>query len=210
VTWTQQGTTTITMSSAVYVGLALTSHNSSSLCAATFDNVTVPGWPASPPPAAPTGLMATAGDSSVALSWSASVLATNYYVESSLTSGAGYTVIATNASLTFTNTGLNNGTTYYYVVSAVNASGLGTNSTEVSGQPVSMVPPEISSAFSGGQLKLTWPQDHSGWSLQVQTNSPGSGLGTNWVNVTGSAQTNQVTLAVDSSNATVFYRLVWP
>jgi fibronectin type 3 domain-containing protein len=210
VTWTQQGTTTITMSSAVYVGLALTSHNSSSLCAATFDNVTVPGWPASPPPAAPTGLMATAGDSSVALSWSASVLATNYYVESSLTSGAGYAVISTNASLTFTNTGLNNGTTYYYVVSAVNASGLGTNSTEVSGQPVSMVPPEISSAFSGGRLQLTWPQDHSGWSLQVQTNSPGSGLGTNWVNVTGSAQTNQVTLPVDSSNATVFYRLVWP
>ncbi|HEV2437741.1 MAG TPA: cellulase family glycosylhydrolase [Verrucomicrobiae bacterium] len=48
--WTQQGTTNITMSSSVYVGLALTSHNSSSLGTATFDNVTVPGWPASTPP----------------------------------------------------------------------------------------------------------------------------------------------------------------
>ncbi|HKW30879.1 MAG TPA: cellulase family glycosylhydrolase [Verrucomicrobiae bacterium] len=48
--WTQQGTTNITMSSNVYVGLALTSHNSSSLGTATFDNVTVPGWPASTPP----------------------------------------------------------------------------------------------------------------------------------------------------------------
>ncbi len=38
------------MSSNVYVGLALTSHNSSSLGTATFDNVTVPGWPASTPP----------------------------------------------------------------------------------------------------------------------------------------------------------------
>ena len=48
--WTQQGAANITMSSNVYVGLALTSHNSSSLGTATFDNVTVPGWPASTPP----------------------------------------------------------------------------------------------------------------------------------------------------------------
>jgi pectin methylesterase-like acyl-CoA thioesterase/regulation of enolase protein 1 (concanavalin A-like superfamily) len=44
--WTQQGTTTITMASTVYIGLAVTSHNNSSLCTATFDNVTVPSqWP---------------------------------------------------------------------------------------------------------------------------------------------------------------------
>ena len=81
VTWTPQGTTTITMTSTVYVGLALTSHNSSSLCTATFDNVTVPGWPT--PPAAPAGLTAMAGDGSVALSWSASATATNYYIKRS-------------------------------------------------------------------------------------------------------------------------------
>ena len=46
ITWTQQGTTTITMSSIVYVGLAVTSHNNSSLANATFNNVTVPPqWP---------------------------------------------------------------------------------------------------------------------------------------------------------------------
>jgi hypothetical protein len=49
VTWTQQGTTTIAMGAAVYVGLALTSHNNSSLCAATFDNVTAPNWPVKVP-----------------------------------------------------------------------------------------------------------------------------------------------------------------
>jgi hypothetical protein len=204
--WTPQGTNTMTMSSPVYVGLALTSHNSSSLCTATFDNVTVPGWPAPLPPAGPAGLTTVAGDGNVALSWFASVTATNYYVKSSLTSGSGYAIIATNASLTFTNTGLNNGTTYYYVVSGANAAGEGTNSIEASARPTSSVPPQLSFVTAGNQLQLNWPADHTGWQLQSQTNS----LGLNWGNVVGSTQTNQVTLPVDASNGAVFFRLVWP
>ena len=50
VTWTPQGTNTFTMTSTVYVGLALTSHNASILGTATFDNVTVPGWSTPTPP----------------------------------------------------------------------------------------------------------------------------------------------------------------
>ena len=42
-------------------------------------------------PPRPTGLAAAAGDGSVALSWSASATATNYYVKRSTTSGSGYT-----------------------------------------------------------------------------------------------------------------------
>ena len=86
-----------------------------------------------PPP--PTGLAATAGNAQVALSWSASGTATNYYVKRSTTSGSGYVTVATNASLAFTNTGLGNGTTYYYVVSAVNADGESDDSAEVSATP---------------------------------------------------------------------------
>jgi regulation of enolase protein 1 (concanavalin A-like superfamily) len=56
--WTQQGTATFTMASTAYVGLAVTARNNSSLCAATFDNVSAPGWPI-PPPSVPTGLTAT-------------------------------------------------------------------------------------------------------------------------------------------------------
>jgi hypothetical protein len=41
VTWTQQGTATITMGSSVYLGLAVTSRNGSATCTATFDNITV-------------------------------------------------------------------------------------------------------------------------------------------------------------------------
>jgi hypothetical protein len=41
VTWTLVGTDTISMASTVYVGLAVTSHNSGVLCTSSFDNVTV-------------------------------------------------------------------------------------------------------------------------------------------------------------------------
>ena len=206
VTWTQQGTTTNTMSSTVYVGLALTSHNPSSLCTATFDNVTVPGWPASTPPAMPTNLVATAGDAQVALSWSASSNATSYFVKRSAVNGSGYVNIATNTGVAFTNTGLANGTLYYFVVSAWNSAGESTNSAQVSARPTSLAPVTINVTNVSGQPGFAWPADHTGWQLQSQTNR----LGTNWVNVTGSAQTNQVALPVDKANGAVFFRLVRP
>jgi regulation of enolase protein 1 (concanavalin A-like superfamily) len=208
-TWTQQGTATISMGSTVYVGLALTSHNSSSLCTATYDNVTAPGWPVSAP-SAPTGLTATAGDSRVAISWSASPTATSYYVKRSVTSGGGYSTIATNTSLACTNTGLNNGTLYCYVVRAVNASGESADSTEASARPTSFIPVEFSFATTPGQLQLIWPQDHTGWQLQSQTNDFSAGLGTNWVNIDGSTQTNQMTFPVSVTNGAVFFRMVRP
>jgi len=208
--WTEQGSLTNVMPSSMYVGLALTSHNSSSLCTATFDNVTVPGWPLPNAPAAPTGVAAIAGDGSVALSWSAAPTATNYYVKRSTTSGAGYLNIATNASLTFTNTGLANGTLYYFVVSGMNGAGEGANSLEVSARPTSFAPPQLGFTSVGNQLQLNWPADHTGWQLQSQTNNLATGLGSNWVNLSSSAQTNQITVPVDSANGAVFFRLVRP
>ncbi len=209
VTWTPQGTNTFTMTSTVYVGLALTSHNSSSLCTATFDNVTVqPGWPVAP--AAPASLTATAGDGSVALNWSASATATNYFVKRSTVCGSGYSAVATNTSLAFTNTGLSNGTLYYYVVSALNGAGESTNSTQVSARPTSSASVAIGVTNAPGQLQFSWPADHTGWQLQAQTNNLTSGLGTNWVNISSSAQTNQVAMPVDKANGAVFFRLVRP
>lgn len=208
--WTLQGSTTITVSSNVYAGLALTSHNSSSLCTAMFDNVTAPGWPTPLPPAIPGGLSALPGDSQVALSWNAASGATSYYVQRSTTSGSGYTTIANSAFLTFTNTGLNNGTVYYFVVSATNAAGESANSTEVSALPTSSTPVGIIATTASGQLQMSWPADHTGWQLQSQTDNLASGLGTNWVNVGGSDQANQAAVPLSSSNAAVFFRLVRP
>jgi hypothetical protein len=101
---------------------------------------------------------------------------------------------------------LSNGALYYFVVSAVNASGEGTNSTEVSARPTSFAPAQIAFVTTGNQFQLNWPADQTGWQLQTQTNN----LGTNWVNVAGSTRTNQVSVAIETSNGAAFFRLVRP
>ncbi len=49
--WRQVGTQNVNMAGTVYAGLAVTAHNNSSLCTATFDNVTAPAWPPTNNPA---------------------------------------------------------------------------------------------------------------------------------------------------------------
>jgi fibronectin type 3 domain-containing protein len=78
------------------------------------------------PPAAPAGLAATAGDATVWLDWSDNGEADldGYNVYRSTTSGGGYSQI--NGSLLsssdYTDNSVSNGTTYYYVVTAVDTS----------------------------------------------------------------------------------------
>lgn len=88
-------------------------------------------------PAAPTGLTATPANTQISLSWTASSGATSYNVLRSTTNGSGYSLISTTASTSYTNTGLINGTTYYYVVQAVAGTATSANSTQASATPSS-------------------------------------------------------------------------
>ncbi len=75
------------------------------------------------PPAAPTGVTATAASSTqINVSWSAVSGATEYHVYRSTTSGGPYTLVGTVAGTSFANTGLTCNTTYFYVVRAANSS----------------------------------------------------------------------------------------
>jgi hypothetical protein len=71
-------------------------------------------------------------------------------------------------------------------------------------------PAPITKTFNGTSLTLSWPADHTGWRLQVQTNPPTVGLGNNWVTVPGSTNTDTETFSVNPGNGAVFYRLVYP
>jgi hypothetical protein len=77
-------------------------------------------------------------------------------------------------------------------------------------RPGSTVPPPLNVSTGGGQLQFTWPADHLGWRLEMQTNSLATGLGTNWVTVPGSIGTNQMLVPIGTTNGSVFFRLVYP
>jgi choice-of-anchor B domain-containing protein len=83
-------------------------------------------------PDAPAGLVAVAENRAVRLSWSPSSGATTYNVRRAAVAGGPYALVLTGATATnVTDTGLTNGTRYYYVVSAVNAGGESPYSNEV-------------------------------------------------------------------------------
>ena len=87
------------------------------------------------PPSAPSGLVATVGNGQVSLTWNAAAGANSYNVKRSTTSGGPYTTISSPITTSYTDTSVSNGTTYYYVVSAVNSAGESANSTQASATP---------------------------------------------------------------------------
>ena len=71
-------------------------------------------------------------------------------------------------------------------------------------------PTNIVTSVANNVLTLSWSLDHTGWTLEAQTNSVSVGLGSNWVPVTGSTATNQMTFTIDPSQGCVFYELLLP
>jgi autotransporter-associated beta strand protein len=74
--------------------------------------------------------------------------------------------------------------------------------------PVNTSRTNITAVFSGNTLDLSWPADHTGWTLQ--TNSVGIASTTSWFPLPGSAATNHIIITVDRTKSNVFYRLVYP
>jgi len=71
-------------------------------------------------------------------------------------------------------------------------------------------PTNLTATVSGKSIVISWPSDHQGWTLQAQTNALTKGLGTNWVNIAGTAGVTVFTNTVVSPNSAVFYRMVYP
>jgi hypothetical protein len=163
-------------------------------------------------PLVPTGLVATnISGTQINLAWNSSVSASGYNLKRSTTSGGSYTTIATNLPyLNYSDSGLTGGVVYYYVITATNIYGESANSSEASARPVSTATPQLNFAAGAGQIQLSWPMDHTGWRVQMQSNSLNAGLGTNWVDVPNSSQTNQFSVPINTTNGSVFFRLVYP
>lgn len=87
-------------------------------------------------PSSPIGISAVSGDGIVMISWSSVSSATSYNIYRSLSSGVTGTIISSGLSSTsYQDSGLTNGTTYYYSVTAVNSAGESSVATQVSAIP---------------------------------------------------------------------------
>ncbi len=119
-------------------------------------------------PAAPSNLVATASGSSVVnLTWIDNASnETSYVLQRSLSSASGFAVIATvgSNSTSYSNTGLNSSTTYYYRVQAVNTAGVSVWSNTANATTAALPPPTIPAAPTNltalaagcNQINLKW------------------------------------------------------
>ena len=92
-----------------------------------------------PPTVAPTGVRVLAGHSQTVLSWNPVTYATSYNVRRSTVSGAGYVTLASVTGTNYTDSGVTDGITYYYVISAASLIAETPDSAEVIASPL-MIP----------------------------------------------------------------------
>jgi autotransporter-associated beta strand protein len=124
-------------------------------------------------PSAPASLSAIPGDTQVTLSWPPVSGAAVYFLYSGTSSNNVTTLLASAYNGTsFTNTGLTDGTTYYYVVAATNAGGLGPDSPEASATP--------STSITMVARSLIWKGDGSAniWDVSGTPNWQTNGVAT--------------------------------
>jgi fibronectin type 3 domain-containing protein len=164
--------------------------------------------PMPPPPSAPAGLQAIAGNTQVDLTWTASTGATSYHAKRSTANGGPYTQVSAPTAANFTDTGLTNGTTYYYVVSALNSAGESANSSEASATPAAPATPPpaptgLEATAGNAQVSLTWAASAGATSYPAKRSTTSGGPYTQVAVPTATSDTD-----TGLSNGTTYYYVV--
>jgi len=149
-----------------------------------IDDVNIFGTIDKTPPAQVTGLTVSTPPegNTLNIQWTANTEfdISGYYVYRSLVSGSSYVLVATTQINSFVDTGLTDGVTYYYVVSAFDVAGNeGLQSSEASGIPADATPPPaIPAVYAedlgiGGLVNVSWEPclepDVSGYKVYFDT-----------------------------------------
>src|ERR1017187_9872787 len=127
-------------------------------------------------PPVPAALVATADTSlRIDLSWLGGLEAASYNVKRSTTHLGPYTTVASPTDSSYTDSGLVNGVTYYYVVSAVNTNGENINSAEASALAQSVAGFGFEAPITGSG-NYSYNPSGGFWTFSIQNGSSGSGI----------------------------------
>ena len=154
--WGGDGTFAGDVAEVIVYNRALTATEQSAVTSYLLDKYGLGGAPL-PPLGVPSTLSATVGDGQATLGWGAVSGATGYRLYRRVGAGA-YVNVYQGTATGYTDTGLANGTTYGYVVTAYDATRESAYSSEVQATPTgALLPPGALSATAGdGQATLGW------------------------------------------------------
>jgi xylan 1,4-beta-xylosidase len=176
-----------------------------------FNATNNPSYPeATSAPGAPTISFALAGDRQVLVLWQGVPFASGYNLKRAKLSGGSYTPVTNGVvGASFADSGLSNGTTYYYILTATNDVGESAPSPEVSATPVPSIGSNLSASVIASGITLSWPSAYVGWILQ--TNTVGLGNPAAWGDVPDSLTHSQMTFPAGGPNTPAeFFRLRHP
>lgn len=161
-------------------------------------------------PAAPTGVTATAGNTQVSITWSSVTGAISYNVYWSTTSGVTKLNGSKFTSVTtpYVHTGLTNGATIYYVVTAVNSAGESVESLQTGATPATTIPAAptgVAAVPANAQNSISWNASFGATSYNVYWSTTSGITKLNGTKITGATSPYVHTLL---TNGTPIYYVV--
>ena len=176
-----------------------------------LSTVITPTTPPTAPPNAPTALSATPGNVQISLSWVGSPGATSYILKRRSAIGLYDTTVSGLITQSYIDNALDNGTTYYYAVSAVNAIGESAASGEVFATPQLPASPPAAPAsaaatpVSSSRINLSWEDrsnNEDGFKIERATRN----LSYTQIGTVGAGATSYPSIGL-SNNTTYYYRV---
>jgi hypothetical protein len=170
-------------------------------------------------PGQPTSLAATEGNTQVELSWSAPTsdggsAVTGYKVQQSTNSGLAWSTVVADTgstSTSYTVSSLANGATYSFRITAVNAAGTGSASSNVTATPsaTSDAPTGLSGTSGDRQVALAWtaPSESGGSAVTGYRVERSTDNGSTWSTVvadTGSTSTSYTVTGLTNGTSYAF------
>ena len=156
--------------------------------------------------ASPPAASVTSSNQSANLTWTGN--GSFYNIYRGTAPGVYTKIVSVTTNTAYLDSTVQNGTAYYYVVTALNILGEeSAYSAEVVAGPASTTVLPLSFAVLNNGLQFNWPTDHTGWRLQVNTDLSAPG---GWITISNSAATNVLWLSFDPAQSNVFFRLVFP